>query len=139
MPSFDNSSSQTYDASSQIPISEMNYDECEAEKLRIRTRISHLERAQATNTSSGMDRGGDANRALEQRIVDLEYRFQEVERQIRALDAQNTGYGSTSRNRSSQSPPAPRAPNTSPQPCNYASDSMVEASAPSLLPILVQS
>ncbi|TGO57653.1 hypothetical protein BCON_0063g00100 [Botryotinia convoluta] len=122
MPSFDNSSSQTYDASSRISISEMNYDECEAEKLRIRNRIEHLRGVQAANTSSGMDRGGDTNEALEQRIVDLEYRFQEVESQISALDAQyhavvpqNTGYGSTSRNRSSQSPPAPRAPNTSPQ------------------------
>ncbi|KAF5869341.1 uncharacterized protein Bfra_011148 [Botrytis fragariae] len=122
MPSFDNSSSETYDAVSQIPIPEMNHDQCDAEKLRIVNRIEHLQQVHAANINSGMDHRSDAIRELEQRIANLRFRFHEVDNQMRALDArdravvaQNTGYGSISRDRSSQSPPAPRAPNTSPQ------------------------
>ncbi|TEY35185.1 hypothetical protein BOTCAL_0599g00010 [Botryotinia calthae] len=122
MPSFDNSSSEAYDIPSQTPISTLNYDDCAAEKLRIQRRIAYLHQEQDANARSGMEGSDAANEDLDRRINNLHYRFDAVENQISALDSeyhavvpQNTGYGSVGRQRSSQSPPAPRAPNTSPQ------------------------
>ncbi|KAM0167650.1 hypothetical protein ACHAQE_000038 [Botrytis cinerea] len=122
MPSFDNSSSETYDIPSQTPISSMNYDDCAAEKLRIERRIAYLRQEQAANARSGMEGSDAANRDLDRRIASLHNRSDAVDNHTRAMDAeyhavvpQNTGYPSVGRQRSSQSPPAPRAPNTSPQ------------------------
>ncbi|TGO12552.1 hypothetical protein BTUL_0086g00270 [Botrytis tulipae] len=122
MPSFDNTSDAAYDAASNIPISDMNHAQCNAEKLRMTNRVRSIRETITANIRSGMDPDSVTNRELEGRITRLRNRFREVDDQMRARDArdravaaQNAGHGSTSRNRSSQSPPAPRAPNSSPQ------------------------
>ncbi|KAF7905034.1 uncharacterized protein EAF01_005555 [Botrytis porri] len=122
MPSFDGFSDPVYDAASEIPISEMNADECDAEKLRIRDRMDLIEALIAANFEAGMDPNCDATIALKQRHANLRLRFHEVNIQMDILDeqdrtmaAENRRKRSPSWGRSSQSPPAPRAPHPSPQ------------------------
>ncbi|TGO67015.1 hypothetical protein BOTNAR_0049g00020 [Botryotinia narcissicola] len=116
MPSYD----ETNDAVPDTPTSQMTRGQVEAEIVSVSAHIEQLEIARAQKPGSELIHGSSAKAMVVRKLTERRYRIEALKKRIQTLDEwdravfeQNVGQGSTSRNRSSQSPSGSRAPNTS--------------------------
>ncbi|TGO33387.1 hypothetical protein BHYA_0249g00170 [Botrytis hyacinthi] len=116
IPSYENYSNQV----PQALVRQMTRGQCEKEEARILSHIERLEGASTKDPKSGLIVDKNANKVLAERVEELQNQIKALKKRITTVDewdrsvfGQNAGNGSTSRNRSSQSPSGSRAPNTS--------------------------